>query len=145
MYTLNKIDKKIIALIIVSIIAVIALIYGIITPSKIKRAAMAESEKTKQIKQKEEFSQTGPFLSRKALKSSYKQWGRSPFSLSAATGPHGLKLDGILWDKKAPRAVINDVIVGAGDKIGNIIIREIRQDRVILNDGNGDFELKLGD
>lgn len=54
-----------------------------------------------------------------------------------------LQLSGIVWDKISPTAIINGRIVDKGDKIlGNVVV-EIKQDRIILNDGSRNFELKL--
>ena len=55
-----------------------------------------------------------------------------------------LVLDGIAWDRKSPRAVVNDRIVAVGDEVGGSTVVEIRKDRVILNNGAADFELRLG-
>jgi len=55
----------------------------------------------------------------------------------------GLTLSAIIWDKDNPIAIINEKISKIGDKIGTNKIVEIKQDRVILNDGTKDFELKL--
>ena len=54
-----------------------------------------------------------------------------------------LYLTGIFWDEKNPTAIINDKIVGIGDRFGVNSVVDIKQDRVILNDGFSDFELRL--
>jgi hypothetical protein len=55
-----------------------------------------------------------------------------------------LNLNGIAWDELSPRAVINNVIVGVGDKVGGYQVVQIEPNRVILNDGVNDFELRVG-
>lgn len=48
-----------------------------------------------------------------------------------------------MWDKEKPLAIINDAIVKIGDKVSGNIIVDIKQDKVILNDGTNDFELLM--
>jgi hypothetical protein len=74
--------------------------------------------------------------------------GRDPFNAIAViipskAYPHGLLLKGIAWDEKNPKAIINDVILSKGDKIGDSVIISIEPDRVILNAGAADYELRL--
>jgi hypothetical protein len=73
-------------------------------------------------------------------------WSRCPFSgkiYSEAEGRQDLNLSGIMWSPKKPLAVINERVVKAGDKIFGSVVIEIRKDKVILNNGSADFELKL--
>jgi hypothetical protein len=79
---------------------------------------------------------------RHAKKTNFTEWGRDPF-LPKGAAPSASGLTGIIWDEKSPKALINDAIVGVGDKVGNNTVVKIEKDRVILNDGNKDFELKL--
>lgn len=75
-------------------------------------------------------------------------WGRDPFSgYEYSVGPRevNLKLSGILWDDQKPACIINDNIVGKGERVAGQTVVDIRKDKVILNDGNRDFELKLPD
>ena len=73
---------------------------------------------------------------------------RDPFSsgvmISSDLSISGLYVDGILWDKEKPLAIISGNIVKRGDKIGEYIVVDIKQDGVIINDGNNDFELSVG-
>ena len=74
-------------------------------------------------------------------------WGKNPFLPREAQGPtltKKLVLNGIAWDEKSPRAVINDRIVAIGDQVGGSTVVEILRDHVILNDGLIRFELRLG-
>lgn len=75
------------------------------------------------------------------------KWGRDPFSGRVYAGGQeegGLNLVGIMFDKNNPAAIINDEIVEVGDKVNGNKIIEITKDRVILNDGGRNIELKLG-
>ncbi|MDI6758204.1 MAG: hypothetical protein QMD94_00795 [Candidatus Omnitrophota bacterium] len=73
-------------------------------------------------------------------------WGRCPFSGETYFCDEeviGLRLVGIIWDKKGSLAIINNDIVKIGDKIGAVTVVDIKQDRVILNDGSRNIELIL--
>lgn len=75
-------------------------------------------------------------------------WVRCPFSgksfsASQESALH-LKLDGIVWDVKDPVAMINGRIFKKGNMIGGNKIVDIKSDRVVINDGNKDFEIKVG-
>ena len=73
-------------------------------------------------------------------------WGRDPFVLvqtSSSGMSTSLNLGGILWDKKKPKAMINDNIYGVGDKIGEIEILDIKKDRVIVKEGDATRTIKL--
>lgn len=85
------------------------------------------------------------FPQRTAQKTDYDSWLRSPFTLQKTSTKisNGLILNGIMWDKETPLAIINNDIVQTGDNISGNIVVEIKQDRVILNNGSGNFELRL--
>jgi hypothetical protein len=72
---------------------------------------------------------------------------RDPFSTNLISYEDGtsttLSLKGISWDNVSPLAIINDEVVRVGDNIGGRKVIEIKEDRVILNDGKGNLELKL--
>ena len=72
---------------------------------------------------------------------------RDPFTAAPIkpqeTSSSSIQLNGILWDKTNPMAIINESIVKVGDRVGAYIVVSIKQDSVILNDGNRDFELRL--
>lgn len=82
---------------------------------------------------------------RRAKRSSFTSWGRNPFSLyrGPATTISGLALSGVLWDENAPTAIVNEEIVGIGDKIGIYTVVDIQKDKVILTDGTKNYELNL--
>lgn len=76
----------------------------------------------------------------------HTNWGRNPFSAvrSVSGLSSGLQLSGIIFDEQGGYAVLNDQICHIGDTIDGKKIVDIKQDRVILNDGTKDFEVKLG-
>jgi hypothetical protein len=55
----------------------------------------------------------------------------------------GFALTGILWDEVKPLAIIDGEVVKKGDKVGSKVIVDIKEDRVILSDGQEFFEVKL--
>ena len=77
------------------------------------------------------------------LKSSYSSWGRNPFIPAGQRESFGLSLKGIIWDEEEPFAIINEKIVRKGDEIEGKKVIEIERDKVIMNDGKSNFELKL--
>lgn len=130
-------NKKLL-LIILSVMAIFSLLYGIFSPSRAKRFLNEEGKKI--------MTEEGAiYLERQARRSSYSSWGRNPFSASKSLikRPQGVILNGILWDSKNPMAIVNEGIVKEGDIISGNKVIEIKQDRVILNDGSKDIELFL--
>ncbi len=81
-------------------------------------------------------------MSGQSKKSSYPDWGRNPFVVSSAVSQEFI-LGGVLWDVNKPAAIINGEIVVRGGWVGPYIVVDVRQDRVILNDGEKDLELRL--
>ncbi len=71
---------------------------------------------------------------------------RDPFTF-AYTGPKssrdGLELSGILWEGEKPTAIINQAFLKVGDSTDQFSVVKILQDRVILKDHTGEFELRL--
>lgn len=55
----------------------------------------------------------------------------------------GIALTGIIWDKDNPLAVIDGNIVKEGARVGDKTLIEIKQDRVILSDGEAFSEVRL--
>ena len=138
-------QRKKLLLIGLSLAAVFSLIYGIVTPSKTGRRLPSRSEKN--------GGDTSPpplknliFAERHAKKSSFAAWGRNPFRAEEIPTRTLTKLflNGIAWDEKTPKAVINNRIVGTGDPIGGHKVKRIEKNRVILSDGINDLELRLG-
>jgi len=75
------------------------------------------------------------------------EWIRCPFcGMLYIDGEGGIiALSGILWDDKAPKAVINGEIVGIGDKINKYSVVDIDRNTVTLNDGTKDIKVSLGE
>lgn len=75
-------------------------------------------------------------------------WGRDPFAArvslkeSSETIP-GLRLEGIMWDKDEPCAIINGEVVRKGDKIGPNTIVGIEKSAVIVSDGAKEHRLSF--
>jgi hypothetical protein len=71
---------------------------------------------------------------------------RDPFSF-AYTGPKGsrdgLELTGILWEGEKPTAIVNQTFLNAGDSTDQFSVVKILEDRVVLKDRTGEFELRL--
>lgn len=131
----GKQNKKLIILIILSVLAVFSLIRGAVTPTKSRRLV----EKSIGLAEK------GLSVKRYAKRSNYSGWGRNPFTKEAPIGisTGGPNLEGIMWDEKLPLALINGKTVKIGDKLGSDTVIDIQKDRVILSDGSRDLELKL--
>lgn len=71
---------------------------------------------------------------------------RDPFTFGTTESKDGnpvLCLRGIFWDETSPMAIINEYILKIGDKIKENTVVDIKQNKVILNNGNEDFELRL--
>lgn len=77
-------------------------------------------------------------------------WGRDPFSgrvyvaPSNAEGIGDLKVEGIVWDPRHPLAMINGRVLRKGDNFRGNVVVNIKEDSVILSDGNRDLEIKVG-
>ena len=78
---------------------------------------------------------------RKKARTTYAEWGQNPFMLKRA--PKELYIEGIMWDKNNPKAIINGIIVGAGDVVEGKTIIEVKANSVIIRGDDGkEFELK---
>lgn len=130
-------DKKLLLLIGLGGLAVLSLVYGVVTPSKARRGASETSTPVSST------SKIRMPLEREIKRSSHPSWGRNPFSQPGAEVLKRPTLSGIAWDEKSPSAIINDQIVGVGDQIGGSTVVAIRPNSVVLNDGEHDFELSV--
>ncbi|MDO8535661.1 MAG: hypothetical protein Q7S30_01440 [Candidatus Omnitrophota bacterium] len=141
-------DKKVVALIILAVLAVISLVYGITASpkSRAKSAAVAVGQASGAPAQNAVVAKSVVPTARRAKRSQFKAWKRNPFvsGLAATTlTMTKLTLNGIIWSKTNPKAMIGDAIVVKGDTVGANKVVDIQPDKVILNDGAKDFELKL--
>lgn len=132
-------DKKVIILIVLAIVAVISLIHGMTArPKKAIAVESMVSQTTVPAMPKETLT-----VERQYKRSTHTSWKRSPFVPTSTSTSSKLVVSGIIWSKDKPKAMIGDAMVGKGDKVGNNTVVEIKPDKVILNDGTKDFELKL--
>jgi hypothetical protein len=71
---------------------------------------------------------------------------RDPFSFGG-TGPRssrdGLALTGILREGERPTAIIEDGFYKEGDSTAQFTVVSIQEDKVVLKDSSGQFELRL--
>ena len=100
------------------------------------------------VSREEDIASRFVFWGKKEIKkrndSEFKDWGRNPFVLAEGiTAVTGLNLIGILWDADSPQAIINEEIVRVGDRVEGNEVVDILKDRVILHDGEKEFELRL--
>jgi hypothetical protein len=135
--------KKIIILIILAALAVLSVANGL-RPSS-RRNAVPASETALEDALPDRSSDRAASGERRAAKSAFASWGRNPFrkreAIHAVFGE--INVSGIMWDEKNPRAMVNDMIVRPGNKIGSYRVVAIKKDRVILNDGTNDYEFLL--
>lgn len=148
-------QKKNIVEISITSILILVLLFAVINavkkdkqtkPSGIKRTEGAVIKKDKEVPSQQKISVKDLYGALEE-KSKNLELKRDPFSLAPIIPSEkyssGTYLNGILWDKACPMAIINDEIVKIGDSVGGKIVVDIKQDRVILNDGVTDFELRL--
>ena len=112
------------------------------TPSQPRRRQILTKTPLAPFTQRE---QTGSVPKRDSgrLTSSYSSWGRNPFIIEDKGESFILNLKGIIWDESTRLAVINEKVVREGDEVGGRKVIKIEKHRVILNDGQNDFELRL--
>lgn len=140
-------DKKLMVAIGFGILAVGSLLYGIFTPSKVRRE-LASSAGPGTPAAATVSTKPAVLTDRMMKRTPHESWGRNPFASkeapAIALGGGALILNGIAWDEKSPQAIINDRIVKTGDEVGGSRVVTILQHKVILNDGVSDFELRPG-
>ncbi|MFA6320378.1 MAG: hypothetical protein WCY36_00785 [Candidatus Omnitrophota bacterium] len=140
-------NKKAVILIALVSLALLSLLYGIFSRPGRRNTAPVRSIVTAFNKNKVSAlpeSSTPAF--RRAKRTQFRSWKRSPFVPKGVPGTPYSKfaLNGILASGKELKAMIGDAIVGKGDKINaNTTVVEVMKDKVILNDGTKNFELKL--
>src|SRR3989338_584463 len=135
-------NKKVIILIVLTVFAVISLIYGITAIPK-GRAVRAAVSQRPSPDADTYVAKTLPSSERRFKRSKFTSWRRSPFVPVSTAATSKLVLSGIAWNKDKPKAMIGDAIVMKGDEIDGNKVIDIKPDRIILNDGTKDFELKI--
>ncbi len=132
-------NKKVVILIILSVFAAISLIHGLTARPKAISAPPAITAPGSMVPAQGILS-----VERRAKRSKFTSWKKSPFVPSGLPASSDLVLSGIIWNKDKPKAMIGDMIVSKGANIAGNTVVDIKSDRVILNDGTKDFELKMG-
>ena len=137
-------NKKVIILAVLGIGATASLIYGIVTPPQ-KTSRIEQKREAVSYGDRKEGPSTAPAqVKRRAARTKFASWKRRPFVPAGVPGKSSdLALSGILGAGANLKAMIGDAVVGKGDRVGNNTVIDIKKDRVILNDGTKDFELKL--
>jgi len=129
-------NKKVIALIILSIGAVISLIYGITAPGP--GGSRRSSRHVENVSDDHLTLPSSRIVPTRRLTKTteFESWGRSPFAFEKILEKKSsaLILNGILWDETNPAAMINDEIVSVGDTISDKTVVEITPTAVILDD-----------
>lgn len=156
-------DKKKAELVITGVLIVIFIIVltnsimkirGKIPPAPKPKLVDEVSEPPALTTRKETLSvKTEQFISKETLKKDIRQktepsWGRDPFVreetvISQDSGVSSLKLMGITTGGSKSMAIINNEIVNVGSKVGKFTVLKIVKDRVVLTDGEKNFELML--
>jgi len=136
------------ALIVLGAVALISLIYGIVTPSKMRQRAQAARKEAADVPRPAvEPIKVLVAEERYPKRGSYSEWGKSPFVMSHESQDKltrsALVLGGIAWDAISPKAVINDSIVVVGDEIEGRKVVAIHPGNVILTDGEKEIQLGL--
>jgi len=136
-------NKKVLVLTILSIGAVISLIYGMTARPRYKGSTSRTQEMKSETPVPTQPRKRIIPIKRRAAKTKHETWGRDPFTLKK--GVSGLVLDGIMWNEKNPRAMVSGELVRKGDKIGDKTVMDVQRDKVILNDGKVDTVLRLNE
>lgn len=77
------------------------------------------------------------------------KWGRDPFVLQEASqgavdSVASLKLMGIITGTNSkPKAIINNEILSVGSKLGKFTLKGISKNKVVVSDGEKDYDLNL--
>ncbi|MFA5117250.1 MAG: hypothetical protein WC695_00180 [Candidatus Omnitrophota bacterium] len=132
-------DKKLLILIILGTAGILSLMYGITATIK-DNAGIPVKEQDSYPLANVRSDRIISAVERRAKKTSFSSYKRNIFSQKngGLTG-----LTGIIWDEKSPRAIIDDIVVGVGERVGEKTVVEIKKDRVILNDGAANSEVLL--
>ena len=134
-------NKKLIIAIVLGIGAVFSVFYGV--TSKPKARSHAGSAISAAAPEEPGPAGSVAAVKRLAKRSQFASWARSPFVHKSSGGGVTLVLNGIVGSPKNPKAMIGDAVVGKGDKLGVYTVVDIGQNKVILNDGSKDIELKM--
>ena len=104
--------------------------------AKLAPAGSAGNVLPEKSNQKELFSKLAEETKNLELK-------RDPFVPIPKVVPHELLLNGIVWDKENPVAIIDNTIVKAGDDIEGNTVVDIQENSVTLTNGSRTLKLEL--
>lgn len=141
---LDKKQKLQVTITAIGIVFLIFLIAGNVQKSYKKRASIIDANT-----ELSSFLSAPISLERKNIEESLvkQDWGRDPFfpsaSMISSSDLGGVVLNGIVWDKENPYAIINDDVVKVGDTIGDIGIVEINEKSVTVEQDGKKYTLEL--
>lgn len=139
------INKKVIILIVLSICALFSIIYGLTAAPRLRSRSLPGQDELV-IREEARIAKEAMKLERVTERTEFAEYKKNPFipKVKHAEAKRDVILNGILWDKTTPAAIINNEVVGVGDVIEGNTVVGITPNKVILNNGAGDFELTLG-
>jgi hypothetical protein len=76
-----------------------------------------------------------------------REWARDPFAAQQTVAglmkAVNLTLNGVLWDEKTPKAIVNEKTLLTGDTIYGYTVMEIKPRSVMLKTGEKTIELRI--
>ncbi len=139
--------KKLIEIGITGVLFVILLF---VLAGSLNKIAQKRPQADQKTKEQAPIETAGQELSKRQQEESDSlELKRDPFTAAfiapVEKSPAELHLNGILWDKNRPMAIIDNAVVKIGDRISDKIVVDIKQNKVTLSDGTQNMELKLGE
>lgn len=143
----NKEKKEIVITASLILVLLFIVIYDIKVKKPIQQVSALPQKALQSREVTAEKKNSGELFFKLEKESEELRLKRDPFSAASIRpvlfSPDDLELDGIAWDKEKPAAIINNEVLEIGDKINGKTVIDIREDRVILNDGTSNIELQL--
>ena len=135
---------KVTLAVVLAVAAVFSVIHGITASSPKRNRAISPIAAVNQ-NQRSVSGETALPTKRLALRTQFKSWRRRPFVPVGTPGVSAapLIISGIIAKGNIYKAMIVAAIVMKGDKVGSNTVVDVQKDKVILNDGTKDFELKI--
>ena len=146
------------------VILVLTPVFGFLLWNNLISPQMKRHRAVQEAKQRAaEFSLQSTEIQHKTLsrnediaKFTTMDWGRNPFlqpgldkirpptgDKTASTVAPKFNLEGIVWDKDFPYAIINGEVWQTGDEVGGYRVQSIDKESVTLESGGKTIELKL--
>ena len=139
-------QKELLLLAALAVVAVGSLIYGLRAPAH-RSQSLPVSPAAPLLSPVSTSDLSSKPSVRPSRKDGEAAWGRNPFAFGSVSTQSfaGLTLNGILWDNVKPQAIIGGQIVGVGDSVepGGAKVKDIRPNKVVLDDGKDKIELML--